>query len=43
MAENDTPWGKGLRCQVLISRESQNTEQGIMNVEGNANFSIRNS
>ena len=29
--------------QVSEKREPQNTEQGIMNVEGKENFSIRNS
>ena len=32
----------GFRCPVSEKREPQNTEQGIMNVEGK-NFIIRNS
>ena len=33
----------GVSVQVSENREPQNTEQGIMNVEGKENFSIRNS
>jgi maltoporin len=49
---SDSSWRKttrhgegvsGVGCQALENREPQNTEQGIMNAEGNANLSIRNS
>jgi hypothetical protein len=33
----------GIRFQASEEREPQNTEQGIMNVEGKENFIIRNS
>jgi hypothetical protein len=33
----------GFGCQASEKREPQNTEQGIMNVEGKENFIIRNS
>jgi hypothetical protein len=33
----------GVRFQVSEKRQPQNTEQGIMNVEGKDNFIIRNS
>jgi hypothetical protein len=36
----------GLACSAVsgsVNREPQNTEQGIMNIEGKENFIIRNS